>query len=130
MVVDRPTGAQVEIDDLANGTIHGRRGPVPTVGVLVVQYELPHVLNDPAGALEDAQRPAILHMVDHREVAPGHSLVAPLAMAGVVEATVRLPTVVVVVMLFPRTGIGGEEEVGRAAGWADAHLPATAVPVV
>jgi hypothetical protein len=104
-------------------------GSPPVIGILIIQDELPHVLDKALGALEHAKRPTVLHVVDDGEVAAGQGLVAALAAAGVVEGVVGCPPVVVAVLLA-RPWVGEDEDVGSLAGGADAVLAAAAVAVM
>jgi hypothetical protein len=104
-------------------------GDPPVVGVLVVNDELPDVLDDAFGALEQTQRPTVLGVVGDGEVAAGEGLIALLAPAGVVEAVVWCPSVVVAVLLT-RPRIGENQHVRGLAGGADAILAAATIAVM
>jgi len=95
----------------------------------LVQDELPHVLDDAAGTLKHPQRPPVLDVIEHGQVAADQRLVTALTPAGVVEAAVCCPLVVVAVLLTgPR--VREDENVGALARGADAVLAAAAVAVM
>ena len=82
------------------------------VGVVLVEYELRHVLDLAAGAREQVDAAAVLDVVEQHAVGIAQLLVAVLARAGVVEAAVLAELVVVAVLLADGRA-PEEEDVGR-----------------
>jgi hypothetical protein len=121
--------SQVEADHLAWWAAGGRWCCPPVVGIMLVEHELPNVLDLTARSLENPQGAALGRVVQDGPVAAGEGLVAALAAAGVVEGTIWRPFVEVA-MRHAGTRVSEDENVGGGARGADAALRGAAVALV
>jgi hypothetical protein len=121
-------GKEPEDDDLAWRAGFGLRRLHLEVGLQVVQFELPEVRDNSAGAAHYANRPAAFAMTKHGRVSGPELLVAPLAVPGVVK---ELADEAVVIAVAAADGLVEEEEyIRRCAGGNRPALAASTVEAV
>ncbi len=105
------------------GRISRVQGPHP------VKLELPFVGHTTAGTVKQPEHATSGVVSQDRRISALHFLIAALAFAGVVKATVVTPTVEVA-MGLSRSSFRKDHHVRRASRWRNTALAATAVALV